>query len=139
AMRALQLASSASDQAAKLLKGRDEVGYARALNNLGLCYQVLAEYDQSATYFHQAIEVFERHHKSDAVRARLNLGRTLYLNGDPRNARVLLEEAIARSGNDRLARAEAQSNLGQVLLKLQMADAAEQRFRAALSIFQAMG
>ena len=135
----LQSGISASDQAVTILRNTDEVACARALNNLGLCYQVAAEYEQSASYFRRALEIFERHHNGAAVRARLNLGRTLYLSGDLRNARVLLEEAIDRADKDPLAKAEAQSNLGQVLLTLHLWDAAGERLNASLKVFQAMG
>ncbi|MEO8660262.1 MAG: CHAT domain-containing tetratricopeptide repeat protein [Bryobacteraceae bacterium] len=135
----LQSGIAASDKAVTLLRNRDEVASARALNNLGLCYQVTAEYDWSATYFRRALEIFERHRSGAAVRARLNLGRTLYLSGDLHNAQVLLEEALLRCGKDRLAQAEAQNNLGQVLLKLHRLDQAAAQFQAASATFQEIG
>ena len=72
----LQSSISAYDQAVTILRGLDEVAWAKAQNNLGLCYQVTGEYEQSATYLRRALETFERHHNNQAVRARLNLGST---------------------------------------------------------------
>ena len=52
---------------------------------------------------------------------------------------MLLEEALERAGNDRLARAEVQSNLGQVFLKQHMTAAAGRRLKSAIAVFHEMG
>jgi CHAT domain-containing protein/tetratricopeptide (TPR) repeat protein len=135
----LKSAISVSDEAVGILRGEDEGEYAKAVNNLGLCYQVVGQYDEAAALFRRALDIHERHREPAAVGTRLNLGRTLYLSGDLRNARILLEEAVARATKSRATRAEAQSNLGQVYLQLRLYEAAGQRLHAALDTFREIG
>ena len=104
------------DQAKGLLRNRNPVGYAKALNNLGLCYQYLSEYERAADYFTGAIRGFVRGNSlPDLVLARMNLGRNYLLRGNLQHAEHILELAAAEA--EKLPapspRAETLRNLGQ--------------------------
>jgi CHAT domain-containing protein/tetratricopeptide (TPR) repeat protein len=126
------------DQAIAILKKRDALAYARALNNLGLCYLAFAQYNRGADYFWQAItiEANLKGAEGDFFRTRMNYGRALMFEGKLDAARSVLEETLDLSKNrsDRNLRAFTLNNLGQTLLRMHQPDAAESRLRDALEL-----
>lgn len=125
------------ERARASLRGKDEGGYAKVLNNLGLYYQSLAEYDKARGYFENAIALFARKKMVDGlVRARLNLGRNYMLEGQTGRAKSLLERALQDSEqlSDRWATADVLRNLGQTLWKRGQIEKARARLEAALEI-----
>jgi tetratricopeptide (TPR) repeat protein len=119
-----QLALSTYSRAKSLLWQTDKLAYGRVLNNLGLCYLSLGEYEKSQIYLEQAIAT-ETHLKEgeiDAMRARVNLGRTLMSKGRLTEAQKILESALeeldlrAKQGHgDATARGFALDDLGETL------------------------
>ncbi len=106
------------NQARHILRGKKTVDYAKALNNLGFCYLLLAEYRKAQKYFDGAIAGFVgRENLRDQVRARMNLGRTYMLEGDLRRAQPVLERARTDSMklSDLQTRADTLRNLAQNL------------------------
>jgi CHAT domain-containing protein/Tfp pilus assembly protein PilF len=138
-----QRAISAYDRAAAIFRPLDSLGYAKVLNNLGLCYLSLAQYDQARIYFKKAIAAEGKlpGAHGDWLRARLNLGRTLMLQGRLEQARILLEELVAETEkqSDRIVRPYALNNLGQILLRLNLPGAAEARLRKAFHLHRTVG
>ena len=43
--------------ATRILRSRDKLANARVLNNIGLCYQSLAEYGTATSYFERAVAI----------------------------------------------------------------------------------
>lgn len=126
-----------------ILKNHDSLAYAKALNNLGLCYLAFAQYKRGADYFWRAISI-EKNLKgaeTDFFRARMNYGRALMLEGQLNTARAILEETLALSEKrpDRNLRAFTLNNLGQTLLRMRNAEAAEPRFQKALDLHRMTG
>jgi len=138
-----QRAISTYDRAGTILQPLDSLAYARVLNNLGLCYLSLAQYDQARIYFRKAIaaETKLEGAKGDWLKARLNFGRTLLLQGHLLQARALIEETVADTEKwpDRSIRAFALNNLGQTLFRLGLTDAAESHLRDALDLHRILG
>lgn len=132
-------AIGAYDRARTILKDRNPLAYARALNNLGLNYQSLAQYDKAELYFKQAMSVESKIKVpiDDQLRARLNLGRTLMLEGRLQAARANIEavEQASASANDN-TRAYILNNLGQTLWRLGLTEEAESRLKDALEVHQ---
>ena len=121
----------------KALKTADPLARARVLNNLGLCRQSLAEYDRAATDFQIAVGQFEKYKSArDALRARVNLGRTYMLQEKFSLARDALEQAVSAAvgQNDRRGRADALRNLGQDLLRMGDLAGATDRLEEALAM-----
>lgn len=136
-----QRAIEVFSRAGTLLSGRDVISHARLLNNLGVCYQYLAEFEKSAALFQSALVRFVRHQQPrEALRARLNLGRTLMLQGQLGRAQALLEQALAEAviHSDASGRADILNNLGQVLLKRSRPDEARTRLMEALEAQRAL-
>ncbi len=116
-----QAAVASYRRACSLVAGQEPLVWGRCLNNLGLTYLAMAEYDMASKYFSQAIAVEPRTSAAlpDLLTARLNLGRTRMLTGRPVEARNLLESALERSSEVRDAgvRTALQNNLGQLLIR----------------------
>ncbi|MEI9975271.1 MAG: tetratricopeptide repeat protein [Ignavibacteriota bacterium] len=121
------------NEAERLLRGRDEVGHARVLNNLGLYYQSLSENEKALAYFQSALAFFLGQHQR-TVRVRLNIGRSYMLIGRLDRAQSALEQALAEAVklSDSTAKADVLNNLGQVLLRLHRADQARSRLTESL-------
>lgn len=129
-------------QAEVVLRAKETLGYAKVLNNLGLCYQSLAEYEKSRRYFESAIAGFSRSHSpKDLVRARLNLGRTYMLQNRLAQAQSLLEQVLAeaRKLSDSRVVADGLRNLGQTLWHRGDLEQAEANFSEALKLDQSNG
>ena len=135
-----QLAIDANDRAARILRTRDHLAYARVLNNLGLCYLSLANNDQARLWFKRAIAI-ETAQKDWATRARMNLGRALMLMGRLQPAQATLNEALneAMRQPNRRTRASVLNNLGQTLWRLHLLDPAEAKLNEALQIHRSVG
>jgi CHAT domain-containing protein/tetratricopeptide (TPR) repeat protein len=120
----------------------DPVAHARVLNNLGLCYLSLAEYGRARTYLRQALAIY-RVHKSvrDEVMSRGNMARAEFLDGNFPAAEALLEHilTLTPSDGDRIGRARALGDLGQVFLKQGRFSQAEIRLTEALTLVRAIG
>jgi CHAT domain-containing protein/Tfp pilus assembly protein PilF len=130
------------DRAGALLRPRDRLANARVLNNLGLCYQSLIEHQQAIVYFEQALHEFvEQKSPRDAVRARLNVGRTYMLQGNLKIARGILDTALADANAipDQLAQADVLDNLGQLRLSNGTASEARTKLDQALTLHRALG
>jgi CHAT domain-containing protein/Tfp pilus assembly protein PilF len=123
------------NQAGELLRSRSTKGYGKALNNLSLCYQSLAEYERARGYFKSAASALERSKSlPDLVRTRINLGRNYMLDGDLQRAQRILESAAAEA--DKLSnlqtRADALRNLAQNLWRMGQLEPARARLELAL-------
>jgi CHAT domain-containing protein/Tfp pilus assembly protein PilF len=137
-----QQAISYYDRANAILRSRNAVANARVLNNLGACYQYLAEYELAANDFGQALREFAAHHSwKDAVRAKLNLGRTYVLEGNRALGRKTLNSALAEATMipDRMAEADTLDNLGQTFLGDGDASHAQSTLERALTLHRALG
>ena len=100
-------ALSFDERAAEIFEHSDRAGFARVLNDLGSCYQALAEYPRAKTYFERALRI-EHSLKGEeryAVRAEINLGRTLLSMGQPGAAvsRLTRAKIVAQHLADRSA------------------------------------
>jgi len=125
------------NQAKTLLRTRNIVKYTRTLNNLGLCYQSLAEYARARGYFESAINGFIRTRSSDDLaRARLNLGRNYMLEGHFTRALHILEiaETEANKVSSRSTRADVLRNQAQNYLKQNKPEEARSRLELALEV-----
>jgi CHAT domain-containing protein/Tfp pilus assembly protein PilF len=137
-----QNAISLYDRARRLLRSKDPLGDARVLNNLGLCYTSLTEYDRARLYLESALAIYARNESHiDSARTRLNLGRTLSLTGQFRQARIVLEQALqeASVAGDRNGRADVLNNLGQLAWRRGAMDEASARLGEALALEQEIG
>ena len=114
---------------------------ARAVHNLGLCYQSLAEYDQARVCLGRARAQFlQGQDRRNALRANVNLGRNYLLEGRTEAARKLLDEALSEAGpGDRSLHADIQGLLGQTMLAAGQAEDASQLLREALESHRAIG
>jgi CHAT domain-containing protein/Tfp pilus assembly protein PilF len=136
-------AISLDDQAGRILRSRDRLANARVMNNIGLCYQSLAEYSTANRYFERAIAIESALPAGAraAVHARLNLGRNHMLAGETVAAQRILEEAVKSATalvyNPGLA--DALRNLGQNLLDRNAPDQARSALEKALSLHRALG
>jgi CHAT domain-containing protein/Tfp pilus assembly protein PilF len=129
-------------RARAILRSRDAVANARVLNNLGVCYQALMQYDLAQNYLETALAVFRTHRVArETARARLNLGRNFMLQDNLalalRTLGVALAEATA--AQDRATRADALLNLGEALIKSHSKQSAEARLDQALALHRAAG
>jgi CHAT domain-containing protein/tetratricopeptide (TPR) repeat protein len=130
------------DQAYLLLRAQRTVARALVVNNLGVCYQSLADYNQARLHFERALADFsELKSTQNVVLARLNLGRTLLLEGENLRAQRALEQSLAdaTSGNYRTLHADALNNLGQIRLAENAPAVARQRLQDALELHRALG
>lgn len=130
-------AISSLTQARYILRGRDPVDYAKVLNNLGLCYQSLAEYGKARVYFDGAVAGFVgRKNLRERVRARMNLGRNYMLEGNLSRAQPVLERARSDAGklSDLQTRADTLRNLAQNLWLSEKAGKARALLQQALEV-----
>ncbi len=136
-------AISAYDHALMLLRNRAPLAYAKAQNNLGLCYSELGQQGTAQIYFRKAIhaETGIKAAKNDLIFSRMNFGRSLMLEGRLHEALPVLEMTAAEtaSGLNRETRAYTLNNLSQVLLRLNRFDEAGSRMKSALELYQALG
>jgi tetratricopeptide (TPR) repeat protein len=131
-------ALQAFDEAAKLLRSRDPLGYARVLNNIGLCYLSTAEYDRARAVFLQALPGFL---PREIGQVRSNLGRAYLLareftRAGPVLARALKEAATAHARGIEL---DALVNLAEVSLQQGHVSHARMRLEQALILARATG
>lgn len=137
-----QGAISYNDQSRVLLQGRDPVAHAVVLQNLGLCYQSLAQYELAGDYLRSALVAFGLHRKArQAARARFNLGRNYMLQGNLRLARNMLDQALAEATavQDLATRAETLLNLSEALYQDQLFDEARTDLNLALELHRTSG
>jgi CHAT domain-containing protein/Tfp pilus assembly protein PilF len=136
-------AISAYDRARTLLRNHEPIWYARVLSNLGLCYIDLAQHDKAQIYFQKAIhaETGIKGAEDDLIRSRMNLGRSLMLEGRVREALPILEKAVTKAASrpNRETRAYTLNNLGQLLWRLNHTDAAESQMKSALELHRNLG
>jgi CHAT domain-containing protein/tetratricopeptide (TPR) repeat protein len=136
-------AISAYDRARMLLGNHAPIANAKVLSNLGLCYIDLAQPDKAQIYFQQAIhaETGIKGAEKDLILSRMNLGRSLMLEGRYHEALPLLEMTAAEAASrpDRNTRAYTLNNLGQILWRLSHIDAAESRMKSALELHRGLG
>lgn len=116
---------------------RDETTEAIVLHNLGWYHQLLGEYSTSGNYYRRALRV-----EDDAFRANTlnNLGRLNASLGDFEAAQEYMQRASSeceRHGDGR-CKAETLVNLGSLLLQQRQADAARDRFNAAVTTIEGM-
>lgn len=132
----IQAAIAFYDRARPFLRSTDPLGYSKILNNLGLCYQSLAEYSTARSYFSAAYnQVLHLNLHRDALRPWLNLGRNALLTGSASAIPILTKvESAAEHAGDRGIVADACNNLGQALLRLGSVQAASVKLEQALSI-----
>lgn len=134
ALRELESAKAA-------LRGKGAGASASVLNNLGLYYQSLAEYDKARGYFENAIAGFAHDKNPKELLARLNLGRNYMLEGRTFRAQSLLRRVLsdAIDDSDSMTTADAQRNLGQTFWRQGNTEKARAQFEAALEIDRADG
>lgn len=136
-------AISAYDRARTLLRNHKPIWYARVLSNLGLCYIDLAQHDKAQIYFQEAIhaETGIKGAEDDLIRSRMNLGRSLMLEGMFREALPVLEKTVAEAASrpNRETQAYTLNNLGQLLWRLNHTDAAESQMKSALELHRNLG
>ena len=136
-------AISLFDQARDILRSRDSLANAIVLNNLGLCYQSLAQYVTAGSYFEQAIAIDSRDPAGarQAVHARLNLGRNDMLEGKTAAAQRILERAVtdAAALAYRPALADALNGQGQNFLERHATQEAQATLEKALQLHQTVG
>jgi CHAT domain-containing protein len=104
--------------------------YAAALNNAGICYTQLGEFDRAATLQKRAIDLLEkRGSRDDRGQALGELGRTYLIEGDPRRALPYLLGAleVARANRQDISTALWAGNAAEAEIELGDWDAA-QRF-----------
>ncbi len=136
-------AISMYDRARTLIRNRESIAYATVQSNLGLCYSELAQQDKAQIYFQEAIqtETGIQGAENDLILSRMNLGRSLMLEGKYQEALPLLKMAVAESASRENieTRAYTLNNLGQILWRLHRLDAAESRMKAALELHRGLG
>jgi CHAT domain-containing protein/tetratricopeptide (TPR) repeat protein len=134
----------AYDRARTLLKnGGEPLWYARVLSNLGLCYIDMAQPTKAQIYFQQAIhtETGIKGAEDDLIRSRMNLGRSLMLEGRYLEALPLLKMTVAKAASRENieTRVYTLNNLGQLLWHLHHFDTAESRMKSALELYRRLG
>lgn len=130
------------DRARAILQGRDSLAYARVLNNIGLCYQLMAEYGQAMAHFGQALATYTRLGSSvDAAGSRLNVGRTLMLEGRLSSAQATLIRTLrdARTLSRPGLVADTLNNLGQTLWRRHLSYDAQAPLKEAMAIDDGLG
>lgn len=136
-------AISMYDRARTLLRNREPIAYAIVLSNLGLCYLDLGQPDKAQIYFQKAIhaETGVQGAENDLIRSRMNLGRSLMLEGRFQRALPILKMTVAQAASrpNRETRAYTLDNLGQLLWRLQRIDEAEGQLRSALELHRDLG
>ncbi len=137
--RALDVYGSAG----RILQGLDGLAYARVLNNLGLVYLSLAEYDRARLWFTRAIDIesVRKDGRGDETLARMNLGRAYMLDGHLAAAQATLNQALkqAMQHPNRLTRALVLNNLGQTFWRRHLLDPADVKLKEALSLHRQLG
>src|SRR5262249_4532847 len=137
-----QLALDHYDMARKLFRKRNSLDYARALNNIGLVYMSMAEYEKSSNYFSQALKTVLPLSEALPVQARIriNFGRAHMLNGHL--AAALKDQQLAVSLMRRIrdvnGQAEALNNLGQVQIRCSRFTEAGDSLDSAYSLYQSI-
>ncbi|HLJ85686.1 MAG TPA: CHAT domain-containing tetratricopeptide repeat protein [Candidatus Angelobacter sp.] len=136
-------ALSTYQHARVLIRNRSSLAYAKVLNNLGLCYLDLAQYDQAQRYFRKVIhaETGIKGLEDDLIVTRMNFGRSFMLEDNFHNALPLLESAAAQAGSrpNKYNRADTLNNLGQLLWHLKRLSAAKSRLESARDLDFAIG
>ena len=117
----------------------------RSLNNIGICYERLKEYDKTTTYYLQAIQLLEQGNLEELSEAQLrymmaslqsNTGAIFNLQQKYDQAIIQLEpayEAANSLGQQRL-RCDAALNLGRAYTGLNQSNKANVYFNEALSV-----
>jgi CHAT domain-containing protein/tetratricopeptide (TPR) repeat protein len=137
-----QQAISSYEQAETILRPLDSVAYGRILNNLGLCYQNMAELNRANDYFSRALaRQIAGHSARDEVIARLNLGRNYLLEGHMETALLILNRALEQATDQgyRQVMADTLNNLGQTLIEMHRYEPAKSRLEEALKLHRALG
>lgn len=136
-------AISTYDRARTLLRNREPLAYAKVLSNLGRCYEELGQQDKAQMYFRRAIHAETRIKgaENDLTLSRMNLGRSLMLEGKYFEAQPLMEMAVAEAASrpNRETRAYTLNNLGQLLWRLNHVEAAESQMKSALELHRGLG
>jgi two-component sensor histidine kinase/tetratricopeptide (TPR) repeat protein len=74
---------------------KDSLGMATTLNNIGLCYGYMDDYDQSIDYLEQAKQLFvELGEEHEAKSVDLAIGMSLYETGKAQEAKLILESIL---------------------------------------------
>ena len=136
-----QHAISWFNRASDLLRTRDKLAYARVLNNLGLCYQSMAENEKARSEFQMALgEFVRRRSPHEEATAGLNLGRTWLVEGDTTRAREMLDRALrtADQNSARSDRADILDSIGQTLIAQHRPAEAAVALHEALDIHRAV-
>ena len=111
--------------------------YAAALNNAGICYARLGQFDRALATQKRAVEVFERRGKRAEYELALGtLGNTYVMQGDPRSALPYLRKAfeIANGSNIHADAVVWAGNLASAYSGLREWDAAESFNRRAVDL-----
>lgn len=131
------------DKASAILARLDRAANAVVMNNLGLCYQSLAQYGYARRYFERALtgEMGVPGQERAAMRARLNLGRNYMLNRQFKAAAPILDKAIREATRlkDKAGLADALSNRGQNALARGNFTEAQQDLEQALQLHRSIG
>jgi CHAT domain-containing protein len=133
AMGELLHAATALDRSKALLKNLDPLGYAKAENNLGVCYLASSDYVRAQAEFEAAISDYQKAGKAaDSAITMENLGRTYMLSDRLADAKTMFDRALANvNPKDRSARAYILGNLGQLYWRRHELDEAEKRLKEA--------
>ena len=116
--------------------------YVRALNNAGLCYSRLGQFDLAIAAQRRAVDVRrQRGPALEFVQALGNLGNTYFLQGDPSAGLPLYEEAraVATASDLREQSAVWAGNLAQVYVQLGKWDLAERYNNDARRLKESLG
>jgi CHAT domain-containing protein/tetratricopeptide (TPR) repeat protein len=121
----------------------DRLIYAKVLNNIGLVYLSMNEFEQAAINFRKATEVasHEREALREEGRMRVNLGRARMFMGSLGAALVDERQAVLvmTKVQDDNGLADAFSNLGQIQLRRSDLTEAETAFSRALNLYEKSG
>jgi CHAT domain-containing protein/tetratricopeptide (TPR) repeat protein len=134
-----QAALKQYDMARTIFEGRSPVLAATTLNNIGLVYLSMTDYDNASRYFLKALRIVASQNDGlrTEARIRINLGRARMLRGqleaalDDQRISVQLMERIG----DINGQAEALNNLGQVQLGRHHLPEAEESLSKAFSLY----
>ena len=123
----------------RVVRKLDVLVHAQILNNLGLCYLSLTEYERARAYFIRALA--EQRKLPDIVRIRINLGRTYMLEGRLALAQTTLYRTLveARIQGSRELIADTLNNLGQNFWRRHLPDQAQLALNEALAIDESIG
>ena len=130
-------------RARDLFKRLSPLSYARVLNNLGLVYMSMAEFDRAAAYFTHALSLrpSDKASRREAGRFQLNLGRAHMLAGRLGPALVDEQKALVtlESVQDTTGIADVYNNLGQIQLRMNRRTAARSSLDLALKLYRDLG